>query len=129
MTSDQPWWLTWPVAEVAAAILPVFSHPQFSPSKSELYVRDDIVAWCKTGRFTERKFGIHLWADPYADPDYRAINEAIQVLEQTRLMVRSHKSSEGASSLGLTRLGMHALQTNTVRQHLGFADSPPPVSN
>ncbi len=129
MTSSQPWWLTWPVAEVAAAILPVFSHPQFSPSKSELYVRDDIVAWCKTGQFTERKVGIHRWADPYADPDYRAINEAIQVLEQTRLIVRSHKSSEGTPSLGLTRLGMHALQTNTVRQHLGLSDAPPADSN
>ncbi len=127
MTSDQPWWLTWPVAEVAAAILPLFSHPQLSPGKSELYVRDDIVAWCKTGQFTERQVGFHRWADPYADPDYRAINEAIQVLEQTRLIVRSSRTS--GFYVGLTRLGMHALQTSTVRQHLGLADSPPPVSH
>ena len=26
MTSNQPWWLTWPVAEVAAAILLLFSN-------------------------------------------------------------------------------------------------------
>jgi hypothetical protein len=121
-TSNQPWWLTWPVEEVAAAILPLFSHPQFSPSKGETPVLDDIVAWCKTGRFTEWKL-VRQWADPFADADCRAINEAIQVLEQTRLIVRSFRGSEGATSyLGLTRLGMHALQTNTVRQHLGLSD-------
>jgi hypothetical protein len=27
MTSNQPWWLTWPIAEVAAAILPLFPYP------------------------------------------------------------------------------------------------------
>jgi hypothetical protein len=115
----------WPVAEVAAAILPLFAHPPFSPCRNGDLVLDDIVAWCKTGRFAEWKF-VRLGANPFTDPDYRAINEAIQVLEQTRLIV--HYISRGGDTtcdVGLTRLGWDALQTNTVRQHLGLSDTPP----
>jgi hypothetical protein len=60
--------------------------------------------------------------DPFGDPDLRAITEATQVLEQARLLMRTFKDD---SYIGLTRLGMHALQTNTVRQHLGLGDTPP----
>ena len=71
MTNAQPWWLTWPVAEVAAAILPLFSCPPFSRYEAEFgpvalasalfdftetqfYAAEmgamkHIVAWCRTG--------------------------------------------------------------------------------
>jgi hypothetical protein len=56
MTSNQPWWLTWPVEEAAAAILPVFGHQvQSCPYKDEDDVLLDIVTWCKTGQFAEKK--------------------------------------------------------------------------
>jgi hypothetical protein len=32
MTIDQPWWLTRPVAEVAAVILPLFPYPTSASS-------------------------------------------------------------------------------------------------
>jgi hypothetical protein len=118
MTSNQPRWLTWPVAEVAATILPLFA-PQ--PPKSERSVMNGIVVWCKTGEY--RPGGsIALATVPFSDPDLRAITEATQVLEQARLLMRTFKED---SYIGLTRLGMHALQTNTVRQHLGLSDTPP----
>jgi hypothetical protein len=49
MNYPQPWWLTWPVAEVAAAILPLFAHPPLSPQGSEALNIHNIVVWCKTG--------------------------------------------------------------------------------
>jgi hypothetical protein len=137
MTSNQPWWLAWPVEEVAAALLPLFSHPPLSPWSDANFVLDDIVSWCKTGHFTgrtlkESRSGIGFLPTEtcFKDPDYRAINEAMQVLEQTRLIVRYVSGGSGPSymatcEIGLTRSGTHALQTNTVRQHLGLADAPP----
>jgi hypothetical protein len=125
MNNPQPWWLTWPVAEVAAAILPLFSHPPLSPRNNKDLVLDDIVAWCNTGRFAVPKV-LRSVPDPFTNPDYRAINEAIQVLEQTRLIVQYvSRSRDTTCDVGLTRLGQHALQTNTVRQHLGLSDAPP----
>jgi hypothetical protein len=59
----------------------------------------------------------------FKDPDMRAFAEAIQVLEQAQLLLRGDEERD--SLLGLTRLGMHALATNTVRQHLGLSDTPP----
>jgi hypothetical protein len=35
------------------------------------------------------------------------------------------EDTAGGSYWGLTRLGMYALQTNTVREHLGLSDAPP----
>jgi hypothetical protein len=35
MTSNQPWWYSWPPTEVAATILPMFAHPVMSPSVPE----------------------------------------------------------------------------------------------
>jgi hypothetical protein len=128
MTSNQPWWLTWPVEEVAAAILPVFGHQVRScPYQDEDVVLRDIVAWCKTGRFAEQKpFSDLPGLKRFTDADYRALNEAIQVLEQTRLIVRSISGRDITRCyLGLTRLGILALQTDTVRQHLGLGADPP----
>jgi hypothetical protein len=125
MNSPQPWWLTWQVAEVAAAILPLFSHPPFSPYNNKDLVLDDIVAWCKTGRLAVPKL-VRSVVDPFTNPDYRAINEAIQLLEQTRLIVQYvSRSRDTTCDVGLTRLGQHTLQTNAVRQHLGLSDAPP----
>jgi hypothetical protein len=48
--------------------------------------------------------------------------KAIQVLEYARLLMRADQGAHQCA-LGLTRLGMHALATNTVRQHLGIGDA------
>jgi hypothetical protein len=58
----------------------------------------------------------------FDDPDCAAIAEALQVLEHAGLLME--RSGE-YTFVGLTRLGRHALQTNTVRQHLGLSDAPP----
>jgi hypothetical protein len=119
MTSPQPWWLTWPVEEVAATILPLFSS---SPSQWEREARASIVNWCKTGSYksTAREFNTD---EPTEDPHHRAVAEAMQVLEHARLLMPYDRSDR--TYLGLTRMGMQALQTNTVRQHLGLSDAPP----
>jgi hypothetical protein len=118
MNNPQPWWLTWPVAEVAAAILPLFAA---QPPKTERSVMNGIVVWCKTGQYHPGG-SIADARVPFSDPDLRAITEATQVLEQARLLMRTFKED---SYIGLTRLGRHALQTNTVRQNLGLSDAPP----
>jgi hypothetical protein len=116
MPNADPWWLNWPVEEVAAAILPLFAAV---PPKTERSVMNGIVLWCKTGQY--RPGGSIADArDPFGDPDLRAITEATQLLEQARLVMRTFKED---SYIGLTRLGMQALQTNTVRQHLGLCDA------
>ncbi len=46
---------------------------------------------------------------------------SIQVLERAGLLLRNFRND--CFNLGLTRLGMHALETNTVRQHLGLSDA------
>jgi hypothetical protein len=114
MTSNQPWWLTWPVAEVAAAILPLFSQRVY---QQETISRYSVVNWCETGSYEPRSVN-----GPLDDPDHRAVTEAMQMLEHASLLVRV-----GESSIGLTRLGTHALQTNTVRQYLGLSDFPPTI--
>jgi hypothetical protein len=58
----------------------------------------------------------------FTDPNLRAVAEAIQVLEHSALLMRSPGDR---AHVGLTRLGMHALSTSSVRQHLGLADAPP----
>lgn len=61
----------------------------------------------------------------FENPDVRAVAEAMQVLECSRLLMRSPGEH---AHVGLTRLGIHALQTHTVRQHLGLGESPPPTA-
>jgi hypothetical protein len=124
MTSDQPWWLAWPPAEVAATILPLFSYETYI---DELKAINNILSWCQTGSFG-KKAGSGGYTARFTDPDGRAITEAIQVLENSALLMRTIDRTDMTNFVvGLTRLGMHALQTNTVRQHLGLSDAPPPA--
>jgi hypothetical protein len=58
----------------------------------------------------------------FDDPDCGAIAEAIQVLEHAGLLME--RGGE-YNYVGLTRLGTYALETKTVRQHLGLGDAPP----
>ncbi len=121
MSNPQPWWLTWPVAEVAAAILPLFPY---SPGVDEISARASIISWCKTGSY--RRPRVVATDKEFDDPDTRAIAEAIQVLEHAGLLMRAGRDPDYlGTSLGLTRLGQHALATSTVRQHLGLSDTPP----
>jgi hypothetical protein len=126
MTNPGPWWQTWPVEEVAATILPLFAQPECSPCVYDRKALGLIVAWCKRGVWGNVD-SVPSFKTPFESPDYRAVSEALQVLEGTRLLLRGHISD--TSLLGLTRLGMHALQTNTVRQHLGLSETPPMDSN
>ena len=120
-----------PPAEVAAKILPYFSSANLAPE--EPTVRD-IADW-----MSQRKSnGLFLPLKDYRPEDF-AVIEAIQLLEHRCLIVRVFKETPTGksatfrlafgrpvrSSLALTRLGRHALQTNTVRQHLGLNDTPP----
>jgi hypothetical protein len=88
---------------------------------------DEIVAWWKTGSPTGAKrpnvmAGRLLQFD---DPDYRAVTEAMHILERTGLLMRGlWPNTDWGFEVALTRLGWHALQTNTVRQHLGLGDAP-----
>jgi len=125
MNNPRPWWLTWPPEEVAAAILPLFSQPLLSPYGYQSATIHNIVVWCKTGQWSPRR---HASGNPFEDPDWRAIAEALQVLEHARLIMR-YDFGGGVSDpnvrTGLTRLGMQTLATNTVRQRLGLGDAPP----
>jgi hypothetical protein len=116
MTSNQPWWLTVPPAELAARIVPWF------PSRKTLIeerVMTSIASWLKTGSDREDRSHTEHDSAAFKDPDVRAVAEAIQVLEHASLLMRA------AGNVGLTRLGIYALATNTVRQHLGLSDAPP----
>src|ERR1700758_5419787 len=48
MTSDQPWWLTMPPAEVAATILPLFSSSTHVGEGSALKA---VASWLTTGSY------------------------------------------------------------------------------
>jgi hypothetical protein len=67
----------------------------------------------------------------FEDPDFGAAAEALQVLERAGLLMGAVLGANKfvRREIGLTRLGRHALATNTVRQHLGLSDAPPTVSN
>jgi hypothetical protein len=119
MNNPQPPWLTWPPAEVAAVILPWFGSQK--PPIDEGFATKRIAKWLTTG--SDRGGGTWHPREPFQKPDVGAVAEAIQILERTCLIMRSFSSS--GSYLGLTRLGMHALRTNTVRQRLGLGDAPP----
>ena len=124
MNNPHPWWLTSLPEEVAATILPLFAYPQLSPHGNEGMTIHHIAQWCKTGQWEPKV--AHASQNPFKDPDHRAIAEAIQVLEQARLLMRFIEGDGWyVSKIGLTRLGMHALQTNTVRQRLGLGDATP----
>lgn len=45
MNNPPPWWLTWPVAEVAATILPLFARSPWEIGNGQMH---SIVGWCKT---------------------------------------------------------------------------------
>jgi hypothetical protein len=118
MNNPQPWWLSWPVAEVAAAILPYFSS---RPHVTEVLAIRDIVTW-----WTTVKPEAVVSTSQFENPDSRAAAEAIQALEHAGLLMRSVNQYSNFI-IGLTRLGSHALQTDTVRQHLGLGDTSPTV--
>jgi hypothetical protein len=124
MNNPQPWWLTMPPAELAATIVPLFSS-FMHVGEHEAMTR--IVSWFRTGTPTRADFPVRSggFCPEFDEPDYRAVAEAMQVLESTRLLMRAVKLSQFPLKVGLTRLGWHALQTNTVRQHLGLGDTPP----
>ena len=125
MNNPHPWWLTMPVAELAATILPLFSY--FTHQSWEGAALKTIVGWCRTGSYQELPLGSP-GESPTAwlkDPDCRAVAEAVQVLEHAGLLIRIVNYAQAGSMLGLTRLGEHALATHTVRQHLGLSDAAP----
>jgi hypothetical protein len=136
MNNPQPWWLTWPPAEVAATILPLFSKTPDGPEQTTIR---GIIAWCTTGSYQEPSARDFKGLEWFTDPDVCAVAEAIQVLEHAGLLRRAvfnrtspYAIGQGGMSdlitvthLGLTRLGWHTLHTNTVRQHLGLGDAPP----
>jgi hypothetical protein len=118
MTSNQPWWLTMPPVELAAVILPLFP----SPRQAEGWVTASIANWFTTGEYC-----VHRYPRP-DDPDCVVIEEAIQVLEHALLVIRHLDVGDYSSfQIGLTRLGAHAVATNTVRQHLGLNDASQPL--
>jgi hypothetical protein len=118
MNNPAPWWLAWPVEEVAAAILPWFAS---NPPEFEGFTTRHIIQWMRG----EPSRGVtHSPGVQFTDPDVRAVAEAIQVLEHSRLLMRSPGER---GHVGLTRLGMHVLATNSVRAHLGLGDARPPA--
>ena len=103
-------------------ILPLFSSSTHVTEGSALKA---VASWFKTGSYRLPWAIKGTGATWFENPDTRAAAEAIQVLEHARLLVRIQPTSESGSYIGLTRLGMHALKTETVRQHLGLGDAPP----
>jgi hypothetical protein len=61
--------------------------------------------------------------EAFDQPGARAVAEAIQDLERVWLCERSKATLRNL--LGITRLGLHALATSTVRQHLRLGDATP----
>lgn len=133
MTDNPPWWISISPEELAATLL-LFSYPQLSPHVHEGFAIYNIAVCCRTGRWAEPKF-VYRQRNPFTDPDLRPIAEAIQVLEQSRLLMRFAAGDSATVSVpvrGLTRRGMHVLESNTARQQLGLLDpgaenSTPPI--
>jgi hypothetical protein len=107
MTSSQPWWLTWPVAEVAASILPYFSH---FPHVSDRRAMKEIVSLWRTGSYPSPQsiLGFRYLEtagsfDQFTDPDCGAVAEAIQALEHAGLLMRAVSGDYADSDVGLTR--------------------------
>jgi hypothetical protein len=122
MNNPRPGWhTTWPVAEVAAAILPLFSYPSSQKEDSAIAC---IVSWCKTGEY-KKPLALRD-KSRFEDPDTRAIAEAIRALERAGLIMREVNGGDVTwVDVGMTRLGRDALATNSVRRHLGLRDAPP----
>jgi hypothetical protein len=59
--------------------------------------------------------------EAFDKPDVRAVAEAIQDLEHA--LMREVQGNPVRNLVGITRLGMRALATNTVRQHLRLGDA------
>lgn len=126
MTGSSPWWISISSEELAATILPLFSYPQMSPHVHEGFAIYNVAGWCRTGKWAEPTF-TYRQGNPYTDPDLRPVAEAIQVLEQSRLLMRfvaGDSTTVTVPVLGLTRRGMHALKSDTVWRYLGL-DEPP----
>jgi hypothetical protein len=81
VSGNQPWWLTVPPVELAATIRPYFSS---SSSQGEADAVGRIVSTLKSGKGRAPLLG----RSRFEDPDYRAVAEAIQVLEHARLLMR-----------------------------------------
>ena len=114
-----------PVAEVAATILPYFSSGSHVEEDRAL---NDILSWLMTGEYRQGFLRLMGGAieNQFQNPNICAVGEAMQVLEHAGLIRRVISGWDNTYVyVGLTRLGMHALQTNTVRQHLGLGDAPP----
>jgi hypothetical protein len=123
MNNPQPGWLTTrPVAEVAAAILPLFSYPASQKEDSAIAC---ITSWCKTGEY-KKAFGSRS-KSRFEDPETRAVAEAIRALERAGLIMRDVPAGNDVTrvDVGMTRLGRDAIATNSVRRHLGLRDAPP----
>jgi hypothetical protein len=122
MTTNQPWWLRMPPVELAATVLPLFSYSS-RPPVPEWGALAAIAAWCRTGSYHEPQGSPGgVCFEQFRDPDLGGVAEAIQVLEHAGLLLRSGGEPP---YVGLTRMGWHALRTNTVRQLLGLGDAPP----
>jgi hypothetical protein len=117
VNAPQPWWVTQPVAEVAAAILPLFTPS----ATSEHHAVKAIVGWLRTGTYKAPMAagGARQLTAMFEEPDHRSVAEAIQALEHAALIMRVIDTA-GGSNVGLTRRGMHALATGTARHHLGL---------
>ena len=114
--NEQPWWRTWPVEEVAAAILPWFGA---NPSEYEGFALRHVVQWMQG---SQSRLATYSPSHQFTDPDIGAVAEAVQVLEHARLLMRSPGER---GHVGLTRLGRHALATQTVHELLGLSDVRP----
>jgi hypothetical protein len=62
--------------------------------------------------------------EAFDKPDVRAVAEAIQV-PHSHVCLCEVQGDPVRNLVGITRLGMHALATNTVRQHLRLGDATP----
>lgn len=103
--------LTMSVAELAAEILPWWDEQPRDNSPSGENGIAEIVVW-----LTGSKPGV----PALAQPESRAVEEAIQRLEHAALLVRRFSIS-GGSRLRLTRLGEAALADGKVPEHLSGA--------
>jgi hypothetical protein len=65
MNNPQPWWLAMPPAEVAATILPCFSHQPLDEQEAV----ESIASWCKTGSYGKARFRRY-GREPFEDPDF-----------------------------------------------------------
>jgi hypothetical protein len=112
-------WLTWPPAEVAAVLLPWFSS---EPYHVEIWARLKIADWLTTGSHDGKTRDRARETEVFTQPEIAAVAEAIQLLEHAGLLIRAISEN---TTVGLTRLGRHALQTKTVRQRLGLQEASP----